>query len=105
MVDPNDIAVCPLTPEERVAGELALTTKPAPPPPMNDAAEGADGRISNGSGVAGVPIDGNRELFNVYAPSGAFRISGRSGGGTIGTAGTTGLGGGSRGRKAVGGGI
>jgi hypothetical protein len=32
-------------------------------------------------------------------------MSGRSGGGTIGTAGTTGRGGGSRGRNAVGGGM
>jgi hypothetical protein len=72
---------------------------------MYEAAEGAEGRISNGSGVAGVPMDGNRELLSVYAPSGAFRISGRSGGGTMGTAGTTGLGGGRRGKKAVGGGM
>jgi hypothetical protein len=72
---------------------------------MYEAAEGAEGRISNGSGVAGVPIDGNKALLSVYAPSGAFRISGRSGGGTMGTAGTTGFGGGRRGRKAVGGGM
>lgn len=87
-----------------VAGELALTTNPAPPP-MNDAALGAVGRISKGSGAAGVPIEGKSELLSTYIPSGALSDSGKSGGGTTGTAGTTGLGGGSLGKKAVGGGM
>jgi len=72
---------------------------------MNEAAVGADGRTSKGSGIAGVPIEGKSEVVRVYAPSGALRMSGRSGGGTTGTAGTTGRGGGRRGRKAVGGGM
>lgn len=45
-----------------------------------------------------MPIDGNRSLFIVYAPSGAWIVSGRSGRGTRGTGGADGLGGGSRGR-------
>ena len=98
------MAVCPETPELIVAGLLLLTTNPAPPP-MNEAALGAAGRMSNGNGAAGVPIEGKRELLRTYVPSGALSTSGRSGGGTTGTAGTTGLGGGSLGKKAVGGGM
>ena len=74
-----------------------------PAPAMKPAEEGADMRLSYGSGAAGVPMEGKREGFRVYAPSGAWIVSGRSGMGTMGTAGTTGRGGGSRGRKGIGG--
>jgi hypothetical protein len=76
-----------------------------PAPPMKDDAAVGRCMFSNGRGAWGVPIGGNREGFRVYAPSGAWIVSGKSGIGTMGTAGTTGRGGGSRGRKEDGGGM
>jgi hypothetical protein len=66
----------------------------------------AEGRpVSYGRGAEGMPMEGKREGLRVYAPSGAWMVSGRSGMGTMGTAGTTGRGGGRRGRKDEGGGM
>lgn len=80
--------------------------KPPAPPNIVWATVGIAGRYASyGSGATGVPMEGKRSLLSVYAPSGAWMVSGKSGMGTTGTGGAAGRGGGRRGMKVIGGGM